>query len=88
MHGLSKHAVKVGGVLVVLYALCLLWKLTITDPAVVSFHETSLKLAFPGFKGYDMLSIVWGAVLSWVYGFAASVIWHRMHKDCCGAKTN
>lgn len=83
MHGLSKHAVKVGGVLVVLYALCLLWKLTITDPAVATLHETSLKLALPGFKGYDILSIVWGAVLTWVYGFLASTIWHGMHKDCC-----
>ncbi len=83
---LSKHAVKIGGILVLLYVVCLLWRVTITDPAVATLHTTSLKLAFPGFKGYDVLSVVWGAVLTFVYGYVASAVWHGLHKNCCSGK--
>jgi hypothetical protein len=53
---------------------------------VDAFHLLSLKLSFPGFQGYDVGSVLWGGVLSFVYGFAGSVIFHTFHKECCKGK--
>mgnify|MGYP001564603712 CR=1 FL=1 len=83
---LTKHAVTVGLFVVVLYVLCLLWRVTMTDPEVIRFHLLSLKTALPGFQGFDALSIVWGGVISFVYGFLGSVIFHKLHSGCCGMK--
>lgn len=83
---LSKHARAVGEFVVVLYVICLLWKFLNTDPEIASFHLNALKLALPGFKGFDVLSILWGGVLSFVYGYAASRVFHWLHRDCCELK--
>lgn len=80
---LFSHAAAIGLFAVLLFILSLLWKLTITDPLVDQFHILYLKLLFPGFKGFDVASILWGMVLSFVYGFLASVVFHGLHPDCC-----
>ncbi len=59
-----------------------------TDPSVMSFHLLSLKTFFPGFRGYDVLSLLWGAVLVFVYGYLASMAFHSLHNDCCIQKNN
>jgi hypothetical protein len=46
----------------------------------------ALKTAFPGFQGMDAASMLWGGVLSFVYGSVASVAFHGLHKGCCGLK--
>ena len=83
---LSSHARTVGFTIVLLYILCLLYRVIMTDPAVANFHLLSLKTAFPGFQGYDVFSVIWGAVLSFIYGFVFSQVFHRLHKNCCGMK--
>ncbi len=83
---LMKHAVGIGAFVVVLYALCLFWRVTMTDPEVIRFHLLALKTAFPGFQGLDLASIIWGGIISFVYGFVASVIFHKIHSGCCGIK--
>lgn len=81
-----RHAATVGFFAVLLYAACLAWRYTIVDVDVMNLHLLSLKMMFPGFQGYDVLSIVWGALLSFVYGVAASALFHTIHADCCGMK--
>ncbi|MBI2444378.1 MAG: hypothetical protein HYV42_04035 [Candidatus Magasanikbacteria bacterium] len=79
----TRHAALVGLFVVALYAICLLWSLFITDPAVANFHLLSLKLTFPGFQGFSVGSIIWGGVLAFVYGFLASLVYHAFHGRCC-----
>lgn len=86
-NALIRHAASVGLFIIVLYVLCLLWRLTITDPEVMKFHLLGLKTAFPGFQGFDVASMIWGGVLSFVYGFLASVAFHSLHRNCCGMKS-
>lgn len=81
-----QHAALIGLFVVGLYALCLLWRLLLTDPAVAEWHLLALKSAFPGFQGMDVGSMLWGAVLSFVYGFLASLAFHSLHKKCCEVK--
>ncbi len=81
-----RHAGTVGFFVVILYVACLAWRYTMVDLEVMNFHLLALKTAFPGFQGYDVLSMVWGALLSFFYGTAASVIFHSVHSDCCGLK--
>ncbi len=83
---LFKHAATVGFFAVILYAACLAWQYTMVDPAVSDLHLLLLRMTFPGFQGYDALSMVWGAVLSFGYGAAASALFHSLHSDCCGSK--
>ena len=85
-NALMKHAAAVGIFVVVLFAVCLIWKVTITEPEVAAFHMNALKTAFPGFKGYDVASILWGGVLSFVYGCIAAYVFHGLHKNCCKLK--
>lgn len=79
---LVKHAVLVGVFVVVLYVACLLWRYTMTDPAVMQLHLLSLKSVFPGFQGFDAMSILWGGVMSFGYGFVFSFIFHTIHGNC------
>lgn len=79
---LLRHAAMVGLFGIVLYAACLLWRYTMTDPAVIAFHLTALKSAFPGFQGLDTSSILIGGVWSFVYFFLGSVIFHSLHRNC------
>ena len=83
---LWRHAAAVGLFIVGLYALCLLLPNLLTDPEAIRFHATSLKTAFPGFKGMDLVSMLWGGALSFVYGFLGSVAFHGLHRNCCGVK--
>lgn len=85
---MNTHALKVGAYLVLLYIACLLWRFTMTDPAVMNFHLLSLKSVFPGFSGYTAVSILWGAVLSFAYGYIGSIIFHSLHGECCVSKHN
>ena len=81
------HAVRVGGFLVLIYAICLIWpKVYPYDVATLAHHLLSLKLALPGFQGYDVGSVVWGGVLTFVYGTAGSLIYHAFHQGCCAGK--
>lgn len=82
-----KHAVVIGVFAVLLYIVCLLWRFTMTDISVAQFHLLALKTMFPGFNGYDTMSIVWGGALSFLYGFVASTIFHSLHGSCaCSMK--
>jgi len=82
-----QHAATVGVFIMVLYILCLLWRFSMTDPAVANFHLLALKTAFPGFQGFDLLSMVLGAAISFIYGFIGSVIFHALHcNSCCEKK--
>lgn len=83
---LMRHAALVGGVVVILYVLCLAYRVLLTDPQLVGLHQLSLRLWFPGFQGMDVASMLWGGLLSFVYGFVAAWIFHGVHKDCCGMK--
>jgi hypothetical protein len=79
---LDHHAVSIGTFAAFFYTVCLLYGLTLTDPFLKQFHLASLQLALPGFTGYTMLSIIWGAALSFVYGFMISTLYHTLHRDC------
>ncbi len=81
-NALFSHAAGIGVFAVFLYVLCLLWRYTMTDPSVIQFHLLALKTAFPGFSGLTAGSIVWGGVLSFVYGFVISVVFHALHMKC------
>ncbi len=84
---LLKHAAFIGLLGVLIYAVCLLWRFTMSDPAIVQFHMLALKTALPGFQGFELVSIVWGGVLSFVYGFVISVVFHSLHRNCsCDVK--
>lgn len=83
---LIRHAVMIGVFAVILFVLCLFWRFTITDPLVAQMHLLNLKLVFPGFQGYDALSIIWGGVMSFVYGLIFSLVFHALHGTCCVAK--
>lgn len=79
-----KHASMVGCFIVVLYAVCLIWPSVYPYGSdVLAFHLLSLKLTFPGFLGFTAGSIIWGGVLSFVYGFVGSYIFHAFHGACC-----
>lgn len=80
---LSSHAIRVGGFFIILYLLCLVWQMWSTDAAIQTFHLTSLKFMFPGFTGFTLFSIIWGGILSFVYGFVGSYAFHRFHASCC-----
>lgn len=80
------HMMKVGVCLALLYVACLLWRVTMIDPAVINFHLLSLKTLFPGFQGYDALSMIWGAILAFGYGAFGSFVFHSLHSDCCNSK--
>ncbi|MFA4846433.1 MAG: hypothetical protein WC654_07835 [Patescibacteria group bacterium] len=83
----TPHALRVGGFFVLLYALCLVWPMIYPyGEDVLAFHLLSLKLLFPGFQGYVVSSLLWGGVLSFVYGFIGSGIFHALHKGCCKGK--
>ncbi|MBI4437423.1 hypothetical protein HY631_00535 [Candidatus Uhrbacteria bacterium] len=83
----TKHACLVGCFIVLLYAICLIFPLIYPYGAdVLAFHALSLKLAFPGFQGLTLGSIVWGGVLSFAYGFLASLLFHSFHRGCCQGK--
>lgn len=83
----TSHAVRIGGFLVLLYILCLVWPMVYPYSAdVVAYHLLSLKLLFPGFGGYDIGSIVWGGAMSFVYGFVGSMLFHAFHNGCCKSK--
>lgn len=86
MKNLNRHAAHVGVFFVIIYAICLSWRFVLGIQPAQDLHELALKVAFPGFQGYDAASIIWGGVLSFVYGFLASQIFHRMHKNCCEPK--
>jgi hypothetical protein len=58
-----------------------------TDPAVMQFHLLALKTAFPGFTDFNAGSVIWGGIMSFVYGFIISVVFHSLHGNCtCGMK--
>lgn len=81
------HAARVGAFFVALYALCLVWPFIYPYGAdVLAHHLLSLKLLFPGFQGYDVGSVLWGGVLSFVYGSVGSTVFHAFHKGCCKGK--
>lgn len=81
------HAVRVGGFIVLLYALCIIWpQLYPYSEEVQNFHLLSLQLSFPGFQGMTAGSMLWGAVLSFVYGVLGSLVFHSFHKGCCRGK--
>lgn len=81
------HAARVGAFVVLIYVVCIVWPMFFPYAAdVLSFHLLSLKLTFPGFQGYDTASIVWGGVLSFVYGFVVSYLFHAFHGGCCSMK--
>lgn len=84
---LLKHAAAIGIFAVLFYILCLIWRKFIpTDPELARLHLMFLKLSLPGFRGYDTASLIWGGLLSFVYGFIASLVFHALHRNCCGAK--
>ncbi len=83
---LATHAATVGLMTILLFIACMFWKMTITDPVVEQFHMLGLKLVFPGFRGFDVASILWGMLLSFVYGFVVSFVFHVLHPDCCPVK--
>lgn len=83
---LTKHAVRVGYVAIALYILCLVWRVplqVLADRAVLDFHMLALRAALPGFQGYDVMSVLWGGILAFVYGFIVAVIFHKLHDNCC-----
>lgn len=82
VESLFKHAAIVGVFAIALYAACLLWRFSMSDPMVAQFHLLALKTAFPGFNGFDTGSMVLGGVLSFIYGFLASLIFHILHGAC------
>jgi hypothetical protein len=83
----SSHALRVGGFFVLLYVLCLVFsKIYPYGADVLAYHLLSLKFLFPGFTDFTIGSIIWGGVLSFVYGFVGSMIFHAFHKDCCKGK--
>ena len=79
---LLKHAAFIGVLALFLYAACLLWRFTMSDPAVMQFHLLALKSAFPGFSGFDTGSVILGGVMSFVYGFIISIVFHSLHRNC------
>lgn len=81
-----EHASAVGFFATFLFIICLLWSVLLTDPAVIAFHTLALKVAVPGFQGFDIASIIWGGLVSFFYGFLASILFHAIHKDCCNIK--
>jgi len=56
------------------------------DPEVAYFHLLSLKAFFPGFQGYDTISMFWGAILAFIYAYAGSLIFHSFHDTYFFAK--
>jgi hypothetical protein len=47
-------------VFVVIYAVCLFYGSLIPAPELQQLHELTFRLWFPGFAGYDALSMMWG----------------------------
>lgn len=83
----TSHALRVGGFFILFYVICLVWpKIYPYGADVLVHHLLSLKLLFPGFQGYGIGSVVWGGVLSFVYGFVGSLAFHGLHKECCNGK--
>ncbi len=81
-----RHAATVGLYAVILYAVCLVWRYALADAEIMRLHLSMLKMMFPAFQGYDRVSIVWGVLLSFIYGVLASVIFHSIHTECCNGK--
>ncbi|HBP00347.1 MAG: hypothetical protein UU48_C0006G0161 [Candidatus Uhrbacteria bacterium GW2011_GWF2_41_16] len=83
----TPHAFRVGVFFIFLYALCLIWpRMYPYGTDVLIHHLLSLKLLFPGFQGYAIGSIFWGGILSFIYGFIGSFLFHVFHKNCCRGK--
>ncbi len=77
---------KTGYVIAVLsiafFALCLLWGLILSDPALKELHSNLLRIAYPGF-GYNLLGILVGAVETFIYGWLFGVLLAWLCKKMC-----
>lgn len=81
-----RPAWTIGVFLVLLYLLCLAWQYLLTDPAIQTLHVQLLMLTFPGFKGMTIGSMLWGGVLSFVYGWVGALIFRVVGNVSCQGK--
>ena len=80
---LARHATIAGITALGAYCIALLWQFTIVQPAVGVFYLNIFKLVFPGFYGFNAPSLLWGAVLSFIYGLLAAVLCFLIHHAFC-----
>ena len=70
------------GLFVGFFALCMVWGLLITEPALKALHYDILRIAYPGFT-FSAMGIIIGLVESVVYGFFFGVLFVWLCKICC-----
>ena len=73
-----------GLVSVGLFALCVLWKFVLVDPALQQLHLQFLQVTFPGFS-FAIGGLIIGAVESFVYGFLLGILF-KWFVDLASAK--
>jgi len=64
---------QVGIFLLLAYAICLIWY--IIHPNMRELHIDSLKLMFFGFSGMNIVSMVFGAIQSYIWGYIGVFLW-------------
>ncbi len=70
------------GLFVAFFALCMLWGLLLTEPALKELHQNILKIAYPGFS-FSAVGMLIGLIESVAYGFFFGVLFVWLCKVCC-----
>lgn len=79
----SKKSCHLGYIFLTFFILCTIWsKVYPYEKEIFDLHMNLLKLTYPGFKGYDLMSLIWAGVLSFLYGYVISVICIHLHHGC------
>lgn len=73
---------RLGIFFVILFALCFAWGYV--GPIDPAFHLQSLRSAFWGFSGMNVVSFIFGAVQVYVWAYILSGLWALTHRCCCG----
>lgn len=73
----------IGLFLAVLFVLCFFWGFI--HPVEPAFHLSSLRLAFFGFSGFNLLSFILGLIQSYIAAYIGVGIWYLV--GCCFNRT-
>lgn len=74
---------RIGIFLVFLFAICFAWYFIM--PAEKGLHLQLFRMAYFGFSGFDVLSFVFGAIQTYVWGYAFVGVW-RLSGSILGIK--
>lgn len=77
-------ALSLGIIGVTIFGLCILWGYSFPNMMGGGMHTEMMKMWSPGFTGFSFGGVVWGAILSfgfgWIIGWALGSLYNRFNK--------